>query len=53
MDCKKYVEIFKNCKSNMDNLHPKGILLLGDNDSKHKSEMYQDYYIENKIQLLE
>ena len=53
MDSKKYVEILKNCKSDMDNLHPNGILFLWDNDSKHKSEMFLDYYIENKIQLLE
>ena len=53
MDSRKYVEILKNCKSDIDNLHPNGILLLWDNDSKHKSEMSLDYYIENKIQLLE
>ena len=52
MDSKKYVEIFKNCKSDIDNLLPNGILLLWDNDSKHKSKMSLDYYIENKIQLL-
>ena len=51
MDSKKYVEILKNCKSDIDNLHLNGILLLWDNDSKHKSEMSLDYYIENKIQL--
>ena len=32
---------------------PNGILVLWDNDSKHKSEMYNDYYSENKKQLLE
>ena len=53
MNSKKYVEILKNCKSDIYNLHPNGILLLWDNDSKHKSEMSLDYYIENKIQLLE
>ena len=53
MDNKKYVEILKNCKSDIDNLHPNDILLLYDKDSKHKSEMYVDYYIENKIKLLE
>ena len=53
MDSKKYVEILKNCKSDIDNLDSKGILFLWDNDSKHKSEMFVDYYIENKIQLLE
>ena len=37
----------------MDNLYPHTILLLWDNDSKYKSEMSLDYYIENKIQLLE
>ena len=52
MDSKKYAEILKNCKSDIDNLHPNGILLLWDNDSMHKSEMSLDYYIENKIQLL-
>ena len=28
MDSKKYVEILKNCKSDIDNLHLNGILLL-------------------------
>ena len=50
---KKYVEILKNYKSDIDNLHPNGILLLWDNDSKHKSEVSLDYYTENKIQLFE
>ena len=53
MDSKKHVEILKYCKSDIDNLHPNGILLLWVNDSKHKSEMSSDYYIENKIQLLD
>ena len=48
MESKKYVEILKNCKSDIDNLHPKGILLLWENDSKHKSEMSLDNYFENK-----
>ena len=34
-----------NCKSDIDNLYPNGILLLWDNDSKHKSKMSLDYYI--------
>ena len=46
MDSKKYVEILKNYKSDIDNLHPNGILLLWDNDWKHKSETSLDYYIE-------
>ena len=53
MDSKKYIEILKNCKFDINNLHLNDILLLWDNDSKHKSEMCLDYYIENKIQLLE
>ena len=53
MDNKKYIEILKNCKSDIDNLHPNDILFLRDKDSKHKSEMSLDYYIKNKIQLLE
>ena len=52
MDSKKHVEIFKYCKSDIDNLYPNGILLLWDNYLKHKSEISSDYYIENKIQLL-
>ena len=53
MYSKKYDEILKNCTSDIDNLHPNGILILWDNDSKHKSEMSLDYYIENKIKSLE
>ena len=49
MDSKKYIEIFKNCKPNIDNLHTNGILLLLENNSKHKSKMSLDYYINNKI----
>ena len=32
MDSKKYAEILKNCKSDIDNLHPNNNLLLSDND---------------------
>ena len=53
MKSKKYVEILKNCKSDIDNLHLNDILILWDNYSKHKSEISLDYYIESKIQLLE
>ena len=53
MDSKKYVESLKNYKSDIDNLRPNVILLLWDNDSKHKSEKSLDYYIANKIQLWE
>ena len=49
MDSKKYVEIFKNSKPDMDNLHTNGILLLLENNSKHQSEMSLDYYINSKI----
>ena len=37
---------------NILNFTSNGILLLLDNESKHKSEMHLDYDIENKIQLL-
>ena len=47
-DSKKYVEILKNCRSNIDNLHPNGILLLWDNDSKHKSEMFEIITLKTK-----
>ena len=53
MESKKNVQILKNCKSDIDILHLNDVLLLWDNDSKHKSEMFLDYYIETKIQLLE
>ena len=53
MDRKKFVEIIKNCKSDIEKLDLNGILFLWDNDSKHNSEMSLDFYTENKIQLLE
>ena len=53
MNSKKYVEILKNCKSDIDNLHLNDILFLWNKDSKHKPEISLDYYIENKIKLLE
>ena len=34
-------------------LHPNGFILLWDNDSKHRSDISLNYYIENNIQLLE
>ena len=37
---KKYVKILKNCKFGIDILQPNGILLLLNNDPKHKSENF-------------
>ena len=34
-------------------LHPNGFILLWDNDSKHRSDISLNYYIENNVQLLE
>ena len=44
----KYIEILKNLKFVIDILHPYGILVLWDNDSKHISEMSLDYSIKPK-----
>ena len=44
MNSKKDFKILKNYKSDINILHPNGILLL-DNDSKHKSKISVDYYI--------
>ena len=38
MESRKYVEFLKNCKSDIDIIHPNGILVLWDNYSNHKSE---------------
>ena len=53
MDCQKYLEILENSIDEINTLHPNGFILLWDNDSKHRSELSLDYYIQNKIQLLE
>ena len=53
MDSKEYIEILKNCKSDINYLHSNDILFLWDNESNNKSKISLDYYIENKIQLLE
>ena len=53
MDSQKYIEILEKSKDQLNELHPNRYILLYDNDSKHKSEMYLDYYIQNDIRLLE
>ena len=53
MDSQKYLEKLENSIDDINTLHPNGFILLWDNDSKHKSELSLDYYIQNKIQFLE
>ena len=53
MDSKKYFEVLMNYKSDFDIMHQNDVILLWDNDSNHKLEISLDYYIDNKIQLLE
>ena len=53
MDSIKYIDILKQSKVEIDELHPDGFLLLCDNDSKHRSGLSLDYYIMNNIRLIE
>ena len=52
MDSKKYVEILKNYKSDLGNLHQNGILVLWDNESKHKLEMSLNYKIKKQYTVV-
>ena len=47
MDIQKYIEILEKSKDQLNELHPNRFILLRDNDSKHRSEMSLDYYIQN------
>ena len=40
-----YVEVLKNSENDIYILHPNDILVLQDNDSKHKSEIFLNYFI--------
>ena len=53
MDIQKYIEILEKSKDQLNELHPNRYILLYDNDSKHRSGMSLDYYIQNDIRLLE
>ena len=53
MDIQKYFYINENFIDKINTLHPSEVFLLRDNDSKHRSELSLDYYIQNKIQILE
>ena len=53
MDSQKYIEILEKSKDQLNKLHPNRYILLCDNDSKHRSRMPLDYYIQNDIRLLE
>ena len=53
IDSQKYIEILEKSKNQLNELHPNRYILLCDNDSKHRSGMSLDYYIQNDISLLE
>ena len=53
MDSQKYIEILEKSKDQLNELHPNRYILLCDNNSKHRSEMSLDCYIQNDIRLLE
>ena len=53
MDSQKYIEILEKLKDHLNELHPNRYILLCDKDSKHRSGMSLDYYIQNDIKLLE
>ena len=53
MDSEQYIKMLSIANSEIWKLHPNGFILLWDNDSKHRSDISLNYYIENNIQLLE
>ena len=53
MDSKQYIKMLSIANSEIWKLHPNGFILLRYNDSKHRSDISLNYYIENNIQLLE
>ena len=53
MDSQKYIEILEKSKDQLNELHLNRYILLCDNDSKHRSGISLDYYIQNDIRLLE
>ena len=53
MDSQKYIEILEKSKDRLNKLYPNGYILQCNNDSKHRSGMSLDYYIQNEIKLLE
>ena len=52
-DSKQYIKMLSITNSEIWKLHPNGFILLWYNDSKHRSDISLNYYIENNIQLLE
>ena len=53
MDSEQYIKMFSIANSEIWKLHLNGFILLWYNDSKHRSDISLNYYIENNIQLLE
>ena len=53
MDSQKYIEIIEKSKNQLNELHQNRHILLCENNSKHRSGISLDYYIQNDIKLLE
>ena len=53
MDSQKYIKILEKSKDQFNELHQNKYIFICDNDSKHRSGMSWDYYIQNDIKLLE
>ena len=53
MDSEQYIKMLSIANSEIWKLHPNEFILLWDNDSKHRSDISLNYYIENNVQLLE
>ena len=53
MDSEQYIKMLLVTNSKIWKIHTNGFILLWDNDSKHRSDISLNYYIENNIQLLE
>ena len=53
MDSEQYIKMLSIANSEIWKLHPNGFMLMWDIDSKHRSDISLNYYIENNIQRLE
>ena len=53
MDSEQNIKMLSIENSEIWKLHPNGFILLWDNDSKHRSDISLNYYIENNIEILE
>ena len=53
MNFVQYIKMLSIVNSEIWKLHSNGLILLWDNESKHRSDISLNCYIENNIQLLE